>query len=451
MVFSSLFFLWVFLPIVLIFYFLFPRNARNGWLLVASLAFYAYGEGWYTLVMGAAILFNWLAALRKWPIAFVVATNLATLFGFKYLGFFSAQLGFTLLPIHLPIGISFFIFQAMSYAIDVHRNHVPANRSPWAFGTYLALFPQLIAGPIVRYAHVADQLDNRKETLALFASGVERFILGLAKKVLLANTLARGADYAFNQPATELGAAAAWAGALCYTLQIYFDFSGYSDMAIGLGRMFGFRFLENFNLPYAARSIQDFWRRWHISLSTWFRDYLYIPLGGNRKGPWIKARNQLIVFALCGFWHGASWNFLLWGIWHGAFLGAESLLWGRWMERRRHLVSHVYALLAIIGGWVLFRAETLGAAGQFYQAMLGLGKTSASLDWSGDILLALLLGSALALGWPQRFVDRFLFRYAKHRPFFIHGIRAASLLALLSVSLIWLAGSNHNPFIYFRF
>lgn len=449
MVFSSLFFLWFFLPLVLGVYYLLPKPVRNYVLLVASLGFYAYGEGWYTLVMGGAIAFNWVAALRRWPIAWVVCWNILALLGFKYLDFFLSQVGFTPLGIHLPIGISFFLFQAMSYVIDVQRGQVKASRNLFDYGAYLSLFPQLIAGPIVRYAHVANQLQDRKESLELFASGVERFILGLAKKVLLANTLARGADIVFGTPVGELGVGAAWWGGVCYMLQIYFDFSGYSDMAVGLGRMFGFRFLENFNLPYRANSIQDFWRRWHISLSTWFRDYLYIPLGGNRKGPLLKARNQLVVFALCGFWHGASWTFLLWGIWHGFFLGLEALWLRKYLERVRG-IGHVYALLAILGGWVLFRADTLSAALGYYGAMLGWGGEGRAF-WDPEIATALTVGTLFALGIPQKWVRIFLVRMHAASPILMHSVRVVVLLLILLFCLSWLAAATSNPFIYFRF
>lgn len=452
MVFSSLFFLWVFLPVVLITYYLLPRPFRNLWLLLASLGFYAFGEGWYTLVMGATILFNWLAALRRWPIVPVVFANLAALIGFKYLAFFAGIFQILAPSVHLPIGISFFIFQAMSYSIDVHRGQVPPNKSPWEFGTYLALFPQLIAGPIVRYAHVARQLSERQESLSLFASGVERFIIGLAKKVLLADTLARGADYAFGLEKGELHAPTAWLGIICYSLQIFYDFSGYSDMAIGLGRMFGFRFLENFNAPYSARSIQDFWRRWHISLSTWFRDYLYIPLGGNRNGKWRKIGNQFLVFALCGLWHGPSWNFLAWGLWHGAFLSLESFWLGTWLTRRNSLFSHTYTLLALLGGWVLFRAETLSASGAYYYAMGDFNVWPSKLPGADpELLFAIAVGTIWALGWPKKLTEKFLLHIQHRTPLLLHGLRALLLVLTLIASLIWLAGANSNTFIYFRF
>lgn len=449
MVFSSLFFLWTFLPIVVAVYYLLPRKGRNLWLLIASLGFYAYGEGWYTLVMVGTILFHWLAALRTWPVPIVIGIDLAVLVAFKYLDFLITPFGFSPIGVHLPIGISFFLFQAMSYVIDVGRKDVQPTRSLKDFGAYLALFPQLIAGPIVRYSHVARQMSERRENWKLMASGIERFIQGFAKKVLLANTLARGADLAFTQSAGDLGIGAAWWGAICYTLQIYFDFSGYSDMAVGLGRIFGFRFLENFNLPYKAFSIQDFWRRWHISLSTWFRDYLYIPLGGNRMGLWTKARNQLIVFALCGLWHGASWNFLAWGLWHGSFLGLESTGLGRFYSRHRFMGT-IYALLIVLLGWVLFRADTLGHAWHYYQAMAGLGKGTIAF-WDPEVATALLLGSLFALGFPQKLLEQAEGRLASMGSGLRWIVRGGVHGFIYLLALIWLAAASGNPFIYFRF
>ena len=298
---------------------------------------------------------------RQWLLTIAVAANLGMLVYFKYLNFLLVTLGRVGLGLSwehvvLPLGISFFIFQAMSYTIDVYRGDVPPARDPVAFACYITMFPQLVAGPIVRYLDVANQLRCRTISAEKMASGIRRFIIGLAKKVLVANQMAILADQSFALSSTEISFGAAWMGTLAYTLQIYFDFSGYSDMAIGLGRMFGFEFLENFNYPYIARSVQDFWRRWHISLSTWFRDYLYIPLGGNRGSVAGTCFNLLAVFALCGFWHGASVNFLLWGLFHGVFLMLERICRGHFRAPR--LLGHVYTLVVVMFGWVLFRAET---------------------------------------------------------------------------------------------
>ena len=344
MVFSSTIFLFFFLPLTLLAYFVVGPRGRNLILLAASLLFYAWGETVYLLVMLFSIAANYLFGLLidrarergsrgGTAFALAVATNLGLLGFFKYANFFVDNLN-QVLPVlglapmdigrvHLPIGISFFTFQALSYIIDLYRNETAVQRSLLNFALYKALFPQLIAGPIVRYRDVAREIEQRTVSLDDFASGVQRFIIGLGKKVLIANVMGRAADTIFATPAETLPATLAWTGSIAFMLQIYFDFSGYSDMAIGLGRMFGFHFLENFNYPYIARSVREFWRRWHISLSTWFRDYLYIPLGGNRHGPVRTGANLLLVFLLCGLWHGASWTFLIWGVYHGIFLVLE--------------------------------------------------------------------------------------------------------------------------------
>jgi alginate O-acetyltransferase complex protein AlgI len=333
MVFSSPVFLFLFLPIVLGIYFILPRFMRNCWLLVMSLLFYTWGEHLFTLVMLASIAMNYLSGLlidrfrggrgANHVLWASVAANLVLLICYKYSDFLLANLNVLLIaahwqplhekPTHLPIGISFFTFHAISYVIDVHRGNARVQKNFLNFALYESLFPQLVAGPIIRYQDIADQIDRRRETLSGFAYGVIRFITGLSKKMLIANVLAVSADEIFALPSGGLSTSVAWLGAICYALQIYFDFSGYSDMAVGLGHMFGFRFVENFNYPYVSRSIQEFWRRWHISLSTWFRDYLYIPLGGNRVSPRRIYLNLIIVFFLCGLWHGASWNFVIWG------------------------------------------------------------------------------------------------------------------------------------------
>ena len=343
MVFSEPAFLFWFLPLLLGAYFLCPRAGRNALLLAASLIFYAWGEGGFVLVMLASIGMNYAFGLlierrvstHKTCAALWlgIIANLLLLAAYKYTGFVSSNLCGLLrwwgvdtadpLPVHLPIGISFFTFQAMSYLVDVHRRQVPAQRNPLHVALYISMFPQLIAGPIVRYRDIARQIVDRAVTRQGFASGIRRFAIGLGKKVIIANSLAWPADQIFTIPNHELTTAVAWWGVTCYTLQIYFDFSGYSDMAVGLGRMFGFEFMENFNYPYIARSMTDFWRRWHISLSTWFRDYLYIPLGGNRRGRARTLVNLALVFFLCGLWHGASWTFAIWGLYHGLFLILE--------------------------------------------------------------------------------------------------------------------------------
>ncbi len=382
MVFSSPIFLFLFLPITLGVYFVLPKRARNIWLLAASLVFYGWGEPKFLAVMLASIVCNFLLALwiarladrrhARLVLALAVTVNIGLLVAFKYTDFIvqslNAGLGALAVPpltvpaIALPIGISFFTFHALSYVIDVYRGDARALRNPFDMGLYISLFSQLIAGPIIRYHDIAAQLQERSVTRSLFARGVRRFIVGLGKKVLIANTLAVSADLIFTIPGDQLTMGLAWLGVLCYALQIYFDFSGYSDMAIGLGLMFGFRFLENFNYPYISQSLTEFWRRWHISLSNWFRDYLYIPLGGNRVAPWRVYLNLVIVFFLCGLWHGASWNFVVWGLFHGTFLVIERMGLARRMAEWHQPFRHVYAMLVVLVSWVFFRADSLPAA-----------------------------------------------------------------------------------------
>ncbi|MGB5708663.1 MAG: MBOAT family O-acyltransferase, partial [Arenicellales bacterium] len=344
MVFSSVLFLFLFLPVVLLLYWVIPNKWRNSFLLIVSLTFYAWGEGLFVGIMLLSIAMNYVFGLaiergnaragRLW-VGIAVMANLALLGVFKYANFLVENINtlfsstgiqlITIDQIHLPIGISFFTFQAMSYVIEVHRRVMPAQTNLLNLGLYIALFPQLIAGPIVRYHDIAAQLKTRFVNAGQVAYGIERFVIGLGKKVLIANPMGAVADEIFALPPDSITATVAWTAVACYSLQIYFDFSGYSDMAIGLGRMFGFKFLENFNYPYISQSIQEFWRRWHISLSNWFRDFLYLPLGGNRRGPGRTYFNLLIVFLLCGLWHGASWNFVVWGLLHGSFLVLERI------------------------------------------------------------------------------------------------------------------------------
>ncbi len=393
MVFASPIFLFLFLPATLAAYFAVPRGWRNGVLLAASLVFYAWGEAPYVVLVLGSVAFNFAIGgaigraddppvRRRW-LAVGVAGNLTVLAIFKYADFAIGNVNvlapllaitpLAIAAIPLPLGISFFTFHAISYIVDVHKRNANAEDNLPRFALYILLFPQLIAGPIIRWRDIADQLPSRPQRMADFAWGARRFVLGLGKKVLIANTLGRTADQIFALPAAELTMPLAWLGLVCYTLQIYFDFSGYSDMAIGLMRMFGFRILENFNYPYIASSIREFWRRWHISLSNWFRDYLYIPLGGNQRGRRRAYANLVIVFLLCGLWHGASWPFVLWGAWHGIFLVLERAGFDRVLARTGPF-AHLYALLAVMGGWVLFRCETLPQALSFYAALAGCGR-----------------------------------------------------------------------------
>ncbi|HEY3555664.1 MAG TPA: MBOAT family protein, partial [Casimicrobiaceae bacterium] len=437
MVFASPLFLFLFRPATIVAYFALPRRFRNAVLLVASLAFYAWGEARYVPLILASVAFNWSMGLaiarasdagaRKRRLVAAVSGNLATLAAFKYANFAVANVDaiapvFGLAPvalaaIPLPLGISFFTFHAISYVVDVYKRTASAQRDVRAFALYILLFPQLIAGPIIRYRDIAAQLASHPGSTSDFAYGVRRFIVGLGKKLLIANTLGETADAIFGLPGHELAAPVAWLGIACYTLQIYFDFSGYSDMAIGLMRMFGFRILENFDYPYIARSIREFWRRWHISLSNWFRDYLYIPLGGNRRGAARAYANLVVVFLLCGLWHGASWPFVVWGAWHGLFLVVERAGLERPLARHP-VLAHMYALAAVMGGWVLFRCDTLAHAGAFYRALLGFSTADPALRPLGEFVNPLLVVT-LACGvlfsmpiapsiarWTQRFVSR---------------------------------------------
>ncbi|GIK85347.1 MAG: alginate regulatory protein [Betaproteobacteria bacterium] len=476
MVFSSAIFLFLFLPVTLAGYFLLPRRLRNLWLLGASLVFYAWGEPRFVVVMLGSIAFNFLLALwiaradatgaRRRLLAVAVAGNLGLLAVFKYADFLTANVNAALaaagaqplpLPgIALPIGISFFTFQALSYVIDVYRREVAVQRNPLDLGLYIALFPQLIAGPIVRYHDVAAQIAERSVTRAGFAYGVQRFVIGLGKKVLIANTLAVQADLVFSIPPDQLTASVAWFGLVCYTLQIYFDFSGYSDMAIGLGHMLGFRFLENFSHPYVAQSVTEFWRRWHISLSTWFRDYLYVPLGGNRVSAPRVYRNLFIVFLLCGLWHGASWTFVAWGMMHGLALVLERMGLARLLQRWPAALRHAYVLLFVMLAWVFFRADTFGDAAGFLRAMAGASPATGlehSLAMLVDVptllaLLAGIVGSAPVLSALRSNVDRL-------RPGMAQAtagvLGVAALSAILFACSLLIAAGTYNPFIYFRF
>ncbi len=388
MLFSSMVFLWCFLPVVLIGYYLLDKRWRNLFLLLTSLIFYAWGEPRYIVLMLCSILINYGGGItvgnpsadsmrKKCCLALNILGNLALLGYFKYANFFVDSLN-DVFPgviadfgkIALPIGISFYTFQGMSYVIDVYRGDVKPQKNVLNIALYVSFFPQLVAGPIVKYHDVAEQIVSREHSVQKMAYGIRRFLFGLAKKVLIANTAAMTADEIFALDASSLSPSAAWLGILCYTLQIYYDFSGYSDMAIGLGKMFGFTFLENFNYPYISKSIQDFWRRWHISLSTWFKEYLYIPLGGNRMGSRRTYLNLLIVFAVTGIWHGAAWAFLVWGLYHGFFLLLERAGLKKLLERRFMTpFAHCYTILVFMVGWVFFRCDTLALGASYLKAM----------------------------------------------------------------------------------
>lgn len=469
MLFSSLLFLWAFLPLVLLLTLALPRRWHNGWLLLASLGFYAWGGVGYALLLLLSISFNYVCGLLlprygRLPLLIGVAGNLLLLGFYKYANFIALNINglleFTripaieLPPVALPLGISFFTFQAISYLVDVHRQTVAVQRSPFRLGLYISFFPQLIAGPIVRYHDIDRQIERRTLGWEQFSAGCRRFLIGLGKKVLLANTFAALADEIFALDPHTLDAGTAWAGVLLYSLQIYFDFSGYSDMAIGLGRLFGFELPENFNYPYIARTVRDFWRRWHISLSEWFRDYLYFPLGGSHGSNAQTYRNLLVVFFLTGLWHGASWNFVVWGLWHGLFMVLERQ---RWFPALPRLAQHIYLLLVVVLGWVLFRVAHFEQALAFYRAMFGLnGWNNSGFAWSlyWNRELALMLGIGLLACTPF-----FRNAYRKIRLFLADGWSrkgldlglALYLYFILLYTNLHLVNSSYNPFIYFRF
>ena len=480
MVFSSITFLFLFLPVVLIGYLCVGKRGRNLFLLLASLFFYFWGEQLFVYVMLTSISMNYIFGLLldrngmqgrrfgKILLAAALFSNLCMLVFFKYANFAVDNLNLLfswihippvhLDAVHLPIGISFFTFQAMSYLIDLYRRECKAQKNPLYLGLYISLFPQLIAGPIVRYRDIADQIRKRIVTLHDFACGAERFIFGLGKKVLIANPMGQMADQIFGMQIHLLSTGSAWLGVICYTLQIYFDFSGYSDMAIGLGRMFGFHFLENFNYPYISRSVREFWRRWHISLSTWFRDYLYIPIGGNRHGSYRTAMNLLVVFLLCGLWHGASWNFILWGLMYGVFLVAERGAWGKVLTGMHPLVQHCYTLLVVINGWVFFRIEQLSEAGSYFSVMYGFTgaeRMHPRIILNCDMLFFCSVTAGILLSLPlypclRTYVGE---RIKENNPAIIP-VQAAKL-GLISIVLLFSLSSisvgAYNPFIYFRF
>ncbi len=470
MVFSGLMFLFRFLPAVLLAYYISPKRYRNAVLFFFSLIFYAWGEPVYVCLMLFSTVVDYIhgrlvekyveqgqRTKARLTVASSVVINLALLGFFKYADFLIQVIhqvtGLSLAPLNLPlpVGISFYTFQTMSYTIDVYRREAKAQHNILSFGCYVAMFPQLIAGPIVRFKTIAGQLLQRRESVDQFAAGVERFTIGLGKKVLLANN----AGLLWDASAAGSGATvlSAWLGILAFGFQIYFDFSGYSDMAIGLGKMFGFEFLENFNYPYISRSITEFWRRWHISLGQWFREYVYIPLGGNRRHP---LRNIMIVWLLTGLWHGASLNFILWGIYYGAFLLLEKYVLKRWMERWPSWVLHAYTLLVVYFGWLLFAYEDMAGMGAHFLALFGVG-TGAVLG-SGIYLLytnliLILIMIAGSTPWTGKLYACLAGRLARYR----HGGAALGAIKLIVGAAIWvlslayLVDATYNPFLYFRF
>ena len=460
MLFSSNVFLFVYLPIVLLLYYALPRPLKNPVLLLFSLVFYGWGEPVYLILMVFTIMMDYVFGVlihnkqkkgksAKAVLIIGVVANLLLLGFFKYTSFIVDQI--KIIPwfssietpdISLPIGISFYIFQSMSYIIDVYRNDAPFQKNPATLGTYVTLFPQLIAGPIVRYGDVAEQLEKREENITDFSSGVMLFIFGLSKKVLLANPMGN----LWNTLSVEDGTLASWMGIAAYSLQIYFDFSGYSDMARGLGRMFGFEFLENFNYPYISKSITEFWRRWHISLSTWVKEYVYIPLGGNRRGLSRQIVNILVVWALTGLWHGASWNFVFWGLYYGILLIIEKSVLLKILKKAPSFVCHIYSLIAVMLGWVLFYFEdtaTLWAfiAKLFTPASADKNTVAVMIAYLPMLIISMFAATPIMKNAFSKHQNSVVVRYGK--------IVVIAILMILCVAA--LASQSYNPFIYFRF
>jgi alginate O-acetyltransferase complex protein AlgI len=474
MVFSSLLFLFRFLPVVLILYFLAPKNLRNIILFLFSLFFYAWGEPKYVFLMLFSITMDYTVGRiihrakeqgkekkAKTALMVSVCINLGILAFFKYADFLVSTINGifqTALPlpgIPLPIGISFFTFQTMSYTIDVYRGNTKVQKNWLNYGTYVSMFPQLIAGPIVQYKTISEQMmDKDRENVQDFADGAQRFIIGVGKKVLLANNIGALCDTILDMNMGSLPVATAWLAAIAYTFQIYFDFSGYSDMAIGLGKMFGFHFLENFNYPYVAKSITEFWRRWHISLSSWFREYVYIPLGGNRRGIPKQIRNILVVWLLTGIWHGASWNYVLWGVYYGCFLLLEKFVLGKWIKKLPGWVQNVYTLLIVVFGWVIFRCEDLTMILTWLKAMFGgnrvgfFNRETIYLLYNNGLLLILLALGSTRL--PKKWAEKLL-AGCSEGSVADTGLRCLFCLVIFLVAVAYLVDATYNPFLYFRF
>lgn len=461
-------FLFVFMPAVLTVYILSKKEIRNYVLLVASIIFYAWGEPRYLAIMIITILANYVGAIlidrhesqvrRKLILMITIIVDLSFLIYFKYFNFIIDNINgflateFSFLDVIMPIGISFYTFQAMSYLMDVYRREERAQKDIYKLALYIVLFPQLVAGPIVKYHDVCAQIEERTVEFKYVIIGFKRFIMGLAKKILIANTLAQVVDKIFAQVPNQLDWGVSWIGAVAYVLQLYYDFSGYSDMAIGLGLMFGFKFLENFNYPYISKSITEFWRRWHISLSTWFKQYLYIPLGGNRISPTRTYINLFIVFLVTGIWHGASWSFVVWGVWNGLFIVWERFAgWNRECKDKFAVSAarHFYALFAVIIGLVIFRAETLGYAWDYIKVMLKIANNQGipEYDYGMNYKFAIMMIIGIILSMP-------IFRnilYVKYEHKVLRSVINVWLFVLFFLSTTALASSTYNPFIYFRF
>lgn len=475
MVFSSIVFLCIFLPVVIILYYLCPGKLRNFFLLLASLFFYAWGEPKYILIMLFSTVFDYCngrliayftskgkkAPFGKLVLIVSVIGNLGILCFFKYTDFILSAVNsitgssFSLLGLALPIGISFYTFQTMSYTIDVYRGNVKPQNNLISFGMYVCMFPQLIAGPIVRYSHIENEIHTRGHSFALCARGMQRFLLGLGKKVLLANQIGALWDEISNLTGSDLSASLAWLGAIAYTFQIYFDFSGYSDMAIGLGEMFGFHFPENFHYPYESKSITEFWRRWHMTLSSWFREYVYIPLGGSRKGVLRQVLNLFVVWFLTGLWHGAGWNFVLWGMYFFILLSIEKFFLQKWLQKLPALFQHIYALLWIVVGWVIFACDDLNKLKNYLKMLVGVGVPAcnrlALYEWTSHAAFLFILAVAsfsFVTSIARKFLDKIASYTGEAVSFWLKSIWC---LAVLILSIAMLISSSYNPFLYFRF
>lgn len=456
--------MFVYLPIVLLVYYIVPVRFRNFWLFIVNLIFYGWGEPVYILLMLLSICINYFAGiliekyrddkLRAKKILTVnTIINLGILVFFKYFDMLLATIslipGISLRPIglSLPIGISFYTFQTMSYPIDLYRGDCDVQRNFVSFGTFVALFPQLIAGPIVRYKDVASQLGFRANSIEQFASGVQRFMVGMAKKVLIANNIGLLWDTCAAQ-GYDITTFGAWLGAVAFSLQIYFDFSGYSDMAIGLGRMLGFEFLENFNYPYISTSITEFWRRWHMSLGTWFRDYLYIPMGGNRCKKSRQLLNLFTVWAATGIWHGASWTFLFWGLYYGVFIAIEKFTYGKWLETGWHrIIGHIYSIIVVVAAWPIFQLASLKECAPYYKAMIGFGNgfiSSVDIYNLRSYLFIIIIGVIAATPLGKSIFERIP---SRAKTFLV----PAMVLVVLVISTAYLVDATYNPFLYFRF
>lgn len=473
MVFSDLLFLFRFLPIVLLLYFASPKKIRNAILFFTSLVFYAWGEPVYVSLMLFSTLVDYVHGRlvykyknkgehRKAKI-FVISSmviNLSLLGFFKYVDFFIGSLNnifgcsIEFLNVALPIGISFYTFQTMSYTLDIYINNEEPQKNIINFGAYVAMFPQLIAGPIVQYKDVAKELKSRSENIDDFALGVRKFILGLGKKVLLANNAGAIWTEVKNLPDGDLSVIAAWIGIICFALQIYYDFSGYSDMAIGLGHIFGFKFPINFDYPYMSKSITEFFRRWHISLGKWFRDYVYIPLGGNRKGIVKQIRNLMIVWLLTGFWHGASYNFILWGLFFGVLLVIEKLFLYKLLNRINGVWGHIYTILMVLIGWVIFEFDSIPDMGRFFSCMCGFGNFPLYNDYSLYLVLnnfiIILLAILGSTNIPKRAADRLMIKI-QNNEILSTFVENGALIVIFVICLCYLVAGSYNPFLYFRF